>query len=81
MLFPFYLLILPMSGQAFYRLTILVLVPLIYGLLLTLTNVYLDEAPMLFVFGFYPPEVCLILFVFWSANFCPGTFDSVGPLI
>ena len=51
MLFLFYLPILPMSGQAFYRSTILVLVALIYGLLLTLTNVYWDEAPMLFVFG------------------------------
>ena len=30
----------------------LVFVASIYGLLLTLTNVYWDEAPMLFVFGF-----------------------------
>ena len=51
MLFLFYLPILPMSGQAFYWSTIWVLFASIYGLLLTLTNVYWDEAPMLFVFG------------------------------
>ena len=54
MLFLFYLPILPMSGQAFYWSTIWVLFASIYGLLLTLTNVYWDEAPMLFVFGIQP---------------------------
>ena len=49
---PFYLPILPMSGQAFYRSTIWVLFASIYGLLLTLMNVYWDEAPMLFVHVF-----------------------------
>ena len=48
----FYLPILPMSGQAFYWSMIWVLFASIYGLILTLTNVYWDEAPMLFVFGF-----------------------------
>ena len=61
MLFLFYLPILPMSGQAFYRSTILVLVALIYGLLLTLMNVYWDEAPMLFVFGLRQNSVTLAM--------------------
>ena len=54
MLFLFYLPILPMTGQTFYRSTILVWVALIYGLLLMLTNVYWDEAPMLIVSVFQP---------------------------
>ena len=51
MLFLFCLPILPVSGQAFYRSTVLVLVALIYGLLLALTNVCWDGAPVFFVFG------------------------------
>ena len=68
MLFLFNLPILPMSGQAFYQSTILVLFALIYGLL-TLTNVYWDEAPMLFVFGFETYSTCS---TFWSILFHCG---------
>ena len=77
MLFLFYLPILPMSGEAFYRSTILVLVALIYGLLLTLTNVYWDEAPMLFVFGFHTSDISRKDFVKFSGVFATKMHLSV----